>query len=275
MSRRYLVVDVFTHQGGRGNPVAVVLDGDGLTEDQMLGFARWTNLSETTFVVPPTSAQAEYGVRIFTPTGEMPFAGHPTLGTCHAWMETTGANRSMVVHQECRAGLVPVRSTPEGLSFATPPLVRSGPVEDELLSDLATELALRPRDIVAGAWVDNGPGWVALLLKDVRTLRELRPIAVTRPVGVVSMLGPQDEAAYEVRAFAPSSGGYVEDAVTGSLNGSVAQWLVGQDLVHPPYLVSQGRCVARDGVVHIDEDDDGGLWVGGQCLTVVRGTVDV
>lgn len=276
MRRPFAQVDVFGETVLGGNPVAVVLDGDGLSSEQMQQAARWTNLSETTFVLPPSDPQADYRVRIFTPTTELPFAGHPTLGTCHAWSTRPGAvpvgDR---VVQECAAGLVPVRRGTDGLAFAAPPLVRDGPVVDDELSTVAAVLGIGRGDIVDAQRVDNGPGWVGVLLGDAQAVLRLRPGTVAFPVGVI---GPHPDGAaraFEVRAFFPSTGGTAEDPVTGSLNASLAQWLIGTGRAHPPYLVGQGAALGAAGLVRIDADPDGTVWVGGRTVTVVAGTVEL
>ena len=227
MQRPFAQVDVFTATAYRGNPVAVVLDSDGLSTEVMQRFARWTNLSETTFVLAPTRPGADYRVRIFTPTRELPFAGHPTLGTCHAWLERSGAAAPPgTVVQECAAGLIAVRRTPAGLAFAAPALLRDGPVAEELLQDIATMLRVARADILDAQWVDNGPGWVAVLLDGAEAVLALRPGWVPIDLGVVGPHPPGAPEAFEVRAFFPQDGATVEDPVTGSLNASLAQWLL-------------------------------------------------
>ena len=229
MPRPFRQVDVFTTTPYHGNPVAVVLDAEGLTEAQMQRFAHWTNLSETTYVLPPSVTGADYRVRIFTPFGELPFAGHPTLGTCHAWLaaaQGSAAPGDRIV-QECAAGLVEVRLTADGLAFAAPPQVRSGPVEDALVERLAAVLGIERAGVVDAQWVDNGPGWVALLLADADAVLALRPGLVDGVVGVVGPYPSGSPHAFEVRAFFAKDGATVEDPVTGSLNASLAQWLLG------------------------------------------------
>src|ERR1700731_228789 len=204
MPRPFCQVDVFTTTPYRGNPVAVVLDGAGLSDEQMQRFANWTNLSETTFVLPPTVQGADYQVRIFTPTLELPFAGHPTLGTCHAWLSTLEPQKQPdVVVQQCPAGLVPIRHTSDGLAFAAPPLVRSGPVDEAMIEHLASVLHLQRADILEAEWVDNGPGWVAVLLGSVEAVLAVRPGLVDLDVGVVAAYPPASPQAFEVRAFFP------------------------------------------------------------------------
>lgn len=282
MRRRFLQQDVFTSVGYYGNPLAVVVDGTGLSDDEMARFARWTNLSETTFLLPPADAAADYRVRIFTPSGELPFAGHPTLGSCHAWLATGGVPRTPgVVVQECGVGLVRVRpaaaSSDGGLAFAAPPLIRDCAVDEELLVRLATILGITRSEIVASHWIDNGPGWVGVMLADAEAVLALRPGFVGElKVGVVGPYPEGHEFAYEVRAFFPKDGTTAEDPVTGSLNASVAQWLLGTGQVRAPYVASQGGALGRAGRVHVDRDEaSGDIWIGGHVVTCVDGTVEL
>jgi PhzF family phenazine biosynthesis protein len=269
-------VDVFTATPYHGNPVAVVLDGEGLTTDQMQRFAHWMNLSETTFVLPPTDSAADYQVRIFTPVLELPFAGHPTLGTCHAWLETSGSSgqRDLIV-QQCPAGLISIRRDSDRLAFAAPPLVRSGPVDESLVARLASLLRLERADIKDAQWVDNGPGWVAVMLADADAVLAVRPGPIDLDVGVIGPHPPGAAEAYEVRAFFPKDGGTVEDPVTGSLNASLAQWLLGTGQARAPYVVSQGTALGRSGRVHISQDADGAIWIGGRTVTCIAGEVEL
>jgi PhzF family phenazine biosynthesis protein len=274
--RSFRQVDVFTTTPYLGNPVAVVLDGDGLTEDDMQRFARWTNLSETTFVLPPTANGADYQVRILTPTRELPFAGHPTLGTCHAWLSAGGtASQDGVIVQQCGAGLVPIRQTADGLAFAAPPLLRSGPVDEPLVEHLAVVLGIDRAAIADAQWADNGPGWVAVLLGSAEEVLAVRPNLVDLDVGVVGPYPPGSPQAFEVRAFLPKNGGKDEDPVTGSLNASLADWLLRTGRVTSPYVASQGTVLGRQGRVHISTDDTGAIWVGGGTITCVTGHVEV
>jgi PhzF family phenazine biosynthesis protein len=274
--RPFTQVDVFTSKPYRGNPVAVVLDGGGLSTAQMQRFAHWTNLSETTFVLPPTTPDADYRVRIFTPVAELPFAGHPTLGTCHAWLGAGGEPRDAeAIVQECGAGLVPIRRTADGLAFAAPPLIRSGPVEEALVDDIVGALGIE-RDAVADvAWADNGPGWVAVLLESADAVLALRPSFVELDIGVVGPLPEGVDEAFEVRAFFPKDGAMLEDPVTGSLNASLAQWLLGNGRAVAPYVARQGTALGRDGRVHVTRGGDGVIWVGGGTVTCVAGEVDL
>ena len=284
MRRRFRQVDVFTESAYAGNPVAVVLDGDGISADEMARFTRWTNLSEATFVLPPREADADYRVRIFTSaagtvarsSSELPFAGHPTLGTCHAWLEAGGVPKvEDLVVQEGAAGLVPVRRSADALSFAAPPLLREGPVEEDLVLQIAAVLGIRRDDVVDAAWVDNGPGWIAVLLESADAVLALEPRLVDLDLGVVGPYAPGAPAAFEVRAFFPKDGATAEDPVTGSLNASLAQWLIGTGRAPSSYLASQGTALGRRGRVRIDRDDDGTIWVGGGAVTCISGEVEL
>lgn len=276
MRRPFRQVDVFSSEPYFGNPVVVVLNADGIPTDAMQRFANWTNLSETTFVLPPTSSDADYRVRIFTPTLELPFAGHPTLGTCHAWLERGGRpRRGPEVIQECAAGLIPVRRTADGLAFAAPPLRRSGPVEAPLVDDIAGVLGIGRDEIVDAQWADNGPGWVAVMLQSAEAVLALRPTFTKLDLGVVGAYPAGSPAAFEVRAFFPKDGVLVEDPVTGSLNASLAEWLLRTGRATAPYVVSQGGVLGRAGRVHITRDGEGTIWVGGGTVTCVAGEVAI
>ena len=276
MLRPFRQVDVFSATPYYGNPVAVVLDGSGLSTEAMQRFANWTNLSETTFVLPPTDPTADYQVRIFTASVELPFAGHPTLGTCHAWLAHGGSPHDpAAVVQECGAGLVQVRPTESGLAFAAPPLLRSGPVDEADVAHIADLLGLPVSDIVDAQWADNGPGWVAVLLADAAAVLALRPATVDLDIGVVGPHPAGSPAAIEVRAFTPAIGAMVEDPVTGSLNASLADWLLRTGRVRAPYVASQGAALGRAGRVHVTQDSDGQIWVGGGTITCVTGEVDL
>jgi PhzF family phenazine biosynthesis protein len=276
MARRHSQVDVFGTDHCSGNPVAVVLDAEGPSAEEMQRFARWTNLSETTFVLPAVDPQADYRVRIFTPELEAPFAGHPTLGSCHAWLEAGGEshNPSEIV-QECGVGLVRIRRDGDRLAFAAPPLKRSGPASPDDSARVAAALGLDPGEVLAVEWVDNGFAWIAVLLESAERVLELRPGPLDFDVGAVGFHPPGSEAAIEVRAFFPINGVAAEDPVTGSLNAGVAQWLLGSGRLQAPYVASQGSAIGRDGRIYIDRDDDGVIWVGGRTETVIRGTVDL
>ena len=275
VQRPFRQVDVFGGDALSGNPVAVVLDGEGLDDDAMRRLASWTNLSETTFVLPPRSAEADYRVRIFTPANELPFAGHPTLGTCHAWLGVGGRPRGETIVQECDAGLIAIRHTGNGLAFAAPPLLRTGPVDEELVSQVATMLAIDRSEILDSQWVDNGPGWMAVLLSDARAVLDLSPGTVELDVGVVGPLPAGHDAQFEVRAFFPVNGTTREDPVTGSLNASLADWLLRSGRTTAPYTAAQGTALGRRGRVHISRDGDGTIWVAGATQTAIAGTVEL
>lgn len=272
MRRRFDQVDVFTAEPLRGNPVAVVHDAGDLTTDQMAAVARWTNLSETTFVLPPEDPGADYRVRIFTPVLELPFAGHPTLGTAHAWLDAGGrpATDGTVV-QECGVGLVELRQG-ERLAFAAPPMLRSGPAEPDVVDEVTAVLGQAPEAV---EWVDNGPGWVAALLADAEAVLAARPAFTELDLGLVGFHPEGAPQAIEVRAFFPKDGALVEDPVTGSLNASLAQWLLATGRLAAPYEATQGTAIGRAGRIHVDRDDDGTIWVGGDTVTVVRGEVHI
>jgi PhzF family phenazine biosynthesis protein len=283
MRRRFQQIDVFASDPLSGNPLAVVHEAEGLSTEEMQRFTRWMNLSETTFLLPPTSPEADYRVRIFTLTRELPFAGHPTLGTCHAWLSAGGTPRHADrIVQQCGAGLVPIRRDEAGLAFAAPPLLRMGRVEDELVDAIVAVLGVRRDELVDVQWVDNGPGWVGVLLPDAEAVLALEPDFSryrgddTLDIGVVGAYPAGAECAFELRAFfADESGGTREDPVTGSLNASVAQWLLATGRATAPYVASQGTRVGRRGRVHLDQDDDGTVWVGGATITQIEGEVEL
>jgi PhzF family phenazine biosynthesis protein len=227
-------------------------------------------------VLPPSRDQADYQVRIFTPSRELPFAGHPTLGTCHAWLEAGGKPAlAEVFVQECGAGLIEIRQVPAGLAFAAPPLIRSGPVEEAVARHIAGVLGISRTAITDLAWADNGPGWVAVLLPSAEAVLMLRPGAVDMDIGVVGCYPAGSPEAIEVRAFFPSGGATIEDPVTGSLNASLAQWLLDTGRVSVPYVASQGTALGRSGRVHIFREADGQIWVGGGTLTCVSGYAEL
>ena len=276
MNRRLRQVDVFTDVPYAGNPVAVVLDADDLDTDTMQRVARWTNLSETTYVMSPTSPDAHYRVRIFTPVLELPFAGHPTLGTCHAWLAAQAEPPATdVLVQECPAGLIRVRRTADGLAFAAPPLLRSGPVDEALLIEAVAAVGLERQQVLAAEWVDNGPGWIALLLASPEEVLAARPGPGNMDLGLVAVYPPGSAETLEVRAFFPKDGMLTEDPVTGSLNASLGQWLTASGRVTTPYLARQGTAIGRSGRVHVSSDDDGGIWVGGGTVTCIEGMIEI
>ena len=303
--RPFMTVDVFTATPYKGNPVAVVLDATGLDEAQMQAFARWTNLSETTFVLPPTpegrAQGADYRVRIFTPAAEMPFAGHPTLGTCHAWLQHGGQPQSADhIVQECAKGWITIQRSADGLAFANPS-TRALPLPANL-HEIYAALGITTEQVVDAAYMDNGPHWLCLLLDEPDTVLGLEPDlarlkALGHKVGVAALYQDNDavpligracreaeafatglrnslpqSAQLEVRAFSTTG---VEDPVTGSLNGSLAVWLTEQGHLPAPYMANQGACVGRDGWVVITQDAQQQLWVGGQTVTCVQGTVSL
>jgi len=279
--RPFKQVDVFTAVPYVGNPLGVVLDGNGLSTEQMQRFTDWTNLSECTFVLPPTSGEADYRVRIFCPGRELPFAGHPTLGSCHAWLEAGGAAKQAdVVVQECGVGLVPVRIDRGSgrLAFAAPALIRSGPLDEADVELIARGLGIDRSDIVAHSWCDNGPNWRAVLLESADKVLTLRPdpqLIGHLDIGVVGAhLAPAPgEPAFELRAFFPGNSGMTEDPVTGSLNAAVAQWLIGAGIAPDSYLAAQGTAIGRAGRIHISTDDT--VWVGGNSVTCIDGSVQI
>jgi PhzF family phenazine biosynthesis protein len=282
-ARRFQQIDVFGHGPFSGNPLAVVHDADGLSTEQMQQLARWTNLSETAFLLAATSPEADYRLRIFTLARELPFAGHPTLGGCHAWLSRGAAPRTDgLVVQECGAGLVRVRHDDRGVAFAAPPLIRSGPVDEAFVDELALVLGIDAAGVVDAEWIDNGPGWVGVLLPDADAVLALEPDftrfsgAGSLDIGVVGPYPPGSECAVEVRAlFSDERGSMVEDPVTGSLNASVAEWLLRTGRARAPYVASQGTRLGRTGRVLVDVDDAGTTWIGGATHTAIEGTIDI
>lgn len=276
MKRAFRQVDVFTQVPFRGNPVAVVFDAEGLRDEDMQAFARWTNLSETTFLLPPRDPAADYRVRIFAPGGEVAFAGHPTLGTCHSWLEGGGCPRADVIVQECARGLVRIRRTGHLLSFAAPAM-HAEEVEPERLARVIAALGLDPDHVRAARLLDNGAPWLTLLLDSAERVLALEPDhEALRSLAEVGVAGPHPEGAdcaFEVRAFADPIG-IPEDPVCGSLNASLAQWLIAAGMAPPSYIASQGARLSRKGWVHIDADGDT-VWVGGSTHTCIAGTVSL
>lgn len=269
-------VDVFTEVPYAGNPVAVVLDGDGLSRERMQRLAHWLNLSETAYLLAPRDPAADYRARIFTPVAELPFAGHPTLGSAHAWLAAGGEpKRPQAIVQECEAGLVELRRTPAGLAFAAPPLIRSGPAEETLVVELAAVLGIGRDEIVAAQWVDNGPGWVAVLLASAEAVLAARPAFTEHDLGLIGPHPPGAPEAFEVRAFFPKDGTLVEDPVTGSLNASLAQWLLDSGRASAPYVARQGTALGRRGRVHVTRDEEGTIWVAGATVTCIEGQVEL
>lgn len=283
--RAFAQVDVFTARAYAGNPLAVVLDGEGLSAAQMQSFADWTNLSETTFLLPPESPDADYRVRIFCPGRELAFAGHPTLGSCHAWLVAGGQPRGEVIVQQCEAGLIPIRRAAGRLWFAAPPRLRSGPLEPDEVDRIARGLRLSVEEIVAHAWCDNGPRWRGVMLRSADQVLALSPdpvclagldlgvIGARGKVGVVAPAGAGTDYDFEVRAFFTAGGTLREDPVTGSLNAALAQWLIGEARAPVRYVARQGTALGRDGRVHIEQGDAETVWVGGDCTDCIGGEV--
>ena len=290
MARRFQQVDVFTDRALLGNALAVVVvDGEGLSDERMAALARWTNLSETTFLLPPTDPGADYRVRIFTPTVELPFAGHPTLGSCHVWLAAGGVpQKAAEVVQQCGVGLVRIRRDGPRLAFAAPPRRKSGPLDEAMVERIARFLGVPRSDIVAHQHCDNGPGWKAVMLNSAEQVLALKPqlgseqdleIGVVAPrgsigevgkVGVVGSHRDQNEAAFEVRAFFPAHGALAEDPVTGSLNAALAQWLIESGRAPKHYVAAQGTAMGRAGRVFIDHDGSQ-VWVGGHVTPCIQG----
>ncbi|QIL83236.1 PhzF family phenazine biosynthesis protein [Diaphorobacter sp. HDW4A] len=301
--RRFMQVDVFSSSAFKGNPLAVVVDGEGLSDAQMQAFARWTNLSETTFLLPTTQPGADYRLRIFTPSNELPFAGHPTLGTCHAWLQSGGKpQREGIVIQECAKGLVPIRvdysNAAAPLAFAAPSSTRKPFTEEQLAAVLAA-MGLQRDEIVDCALLDNGPLFWALLLRDPDRVMELVPdssalYAIRAEVGFAAKYAPQNDALIgrssrearafersaaddasdiEVRVFFNATTTAVEDPITGSFNASFAQWMIDAGHIEAPYVAAQGTCIDRDGRVHVSRDAQGQVWIGGASHTLIQGKV--
>jgi PhzF family phenazine biosynthesis protein len=269
-------VDVFSATPFKGNPLAVITDADGLDDATMQAIANWTNLSETTFLLRPTDPAADYRVRIFTPHRELPFAGHPTLGSCHVWLGLGGRPKAEHIVQECGAGLVRIKRDGARLAFAAPPQRRSGEIEPELLTRIAQALDITTAAIVRAQWVDNGPGWVAVMLRSRSELLGLRFDAAAlqgnQPLGVIAPCDKahdDTEADFEVRAFTWIG---AEDPVTGSLNASLAQWLIGSGIAPSQYVAAQGTALGRAGRVHVAQDGET-IWIGGDVTTCVSGTI--
>lgn len=275
ISSGFRQVDVFTQEPGRGNPVAVVHAAQDLSSEQMQAFTNWTNLSEATFLLPPTSEEADYRVRIFCPGRELPFAGHPTLGTAHAWLEAGGTPKGAHLVQECGVGLVRIRLDGDRLAFAAPPLRRSGPLDEADVAVIARGLGLDRTEIVAHQWCDNGPGWQAVLLESADRVLGLTPDPAVLAGLDVGVVGPHHDGDvdFEVRAFFPGNTGITEDPVTGSLNAALAQWLIPAALAPTAYLVAQGTAMGRAGRVQVTSGEDGEVWIGGSCVTVIDGTL--
>lgn len=277
MAFAFRQVDVFTTVPLRGNPLAVVIGADALSDDEMARFANWTNLSETTFLLNPTNPAADYRVRIFTPKGELPFAGHPTLGSCYVWLAAGGKPKGERIVQQCDIGLVTIRKNGERLYFAAPPLRRSGHVDQQTVSDISAALGLRSEQIVKTNWTDNGPGWISILLKSRQDVLDVKPNFAAlnnAKVGIVAPYGENSETDasphFEVRAFTSFG---TEDPVTGSLNAGIAQWLIGEKIAPANYVASQGTVIGRSGRVYV-ESADGEIWIGGDVVSCIEGTLN-
>ena len=272
-------LDVFSSVALKGNPLAVVLGAERLSDQQMADFAKWTNLSETTFLLQPRDPRADYRVRIFTTTQELPFAGHPTLGSCHAWLQAGGVPRGSEIIQECEIGLVRIRRQGQELAFIAPPLLRSGPLDAELLERVRVALNLEPEAIVRSQWVDNGAGWLALMLTDRQAVLDLQPDyskLLGLAVGVVAPCDPSCDdvdAQFEVRGFIAGDGA-PEDPATGSLNAGVAQWLLGEGLAPSQYVVSQGTAMGRAGRIRVQQQGDE-IWIGGAVSVCIEGSLSL
>ncbi|EGF30225.1 Phenazine biosynthesis protein PhzF like protein [Oxalobacteraceae bacterium IMCC9480] len=276
MTHRFQLVDVFSEQPFSGNPLAVVADADDLSTEQMQAITRWLNLSETAFLLTPDDPLADYRLRIFTLDRELPFAGHPTLGSCHAWLSDGGKPRhEHEIIQQCGAGLIPLRRDESTLAFAAPPLIRSGPVSEPALLEMARFLRIDRTAIVDAQWADNGPGWMVVLLASADAVLALEPqrdSPVRLDLGVVGPYPAGSDAAFELRAFLTDHHGAIcEDPVTGSLNASTAQWLLATGRAQAPYFASQGGRLGRAGRIHISVDAQGGVWVGGRSMTLFSG----
>lgn len=277
MARAFDLVDVFGVAPFSGNPLAVVAEAEGLSTEAMQAITRWLNLSETTFLLPPTDPAADYRVRIFCLTRELPFAGHPTLGTCHAWLAHGGTPKNpREIVQQCGAGLVPLRRGGDRLAFAAPPLLRDGPVDAASLAEAVAVLRIDPAAVVEARWVDNGPGWLGIMLDSAEAVLAVEPLR-HHPrhvdIGLVGPHAPGTDVAFELRAlFTDAQGALVEDPVTGSLNASVAQWLFASGRAEGRYVAAQGTRLGRTGRIDLEQAADGRVWVGGQTLTLFTGT---
>ncbi len=283
MKRAFEQIDVFTDAALKGNPLAVVLDGSGLDTATMQRFTDWTNLSEATFLSAPTHADADYAVRIFCPGRELPFAGHPTLGSCHAWLQAGGKPQGELILQECGAGLIRIRRDGMRLAFAAPPLLKSGPLPEADVQLIARGLGVSRGDIAAHAWCDNGPNWRGVMLRSAEQVLALKPdgavlqgldVGIVGPRGKVGVVAPasSSQTQFEVRAFFTGNNGMAEDPVTGSLNAALAQWLIGDGLAPARYVAAQGTAMNRAGRVFVQQDGPD-IWIGGNSVTVIDGSV--
>lgn len=282
--RPFKQVDVFSNVPLGGNPLAVVLEGEGLDAETMQRFTNWTNLSEATFLTEPTHKDADYAVRIFCPGRELPFAGHPTLGSCHAWLEAGGTPKGEFVVQECGIGLVRIRRSDGRLAFAAPPLRKSGPLPEADVELIGRGLGVARSEILAHSWCDNGPNWRGVMLRSAEQVLSLKPdgailagldLGVVGPRGKVGVIGAHElshDTQFEVRAFFPGSNGMAEDPVTGSLNAAIAQWLIGDGLAPKRYVAAQGTALGRIGRVFVEQTPED-IWIGGDSVTLIEGSV--
>ena len=274
MPRPFMLIDVFSSEAFGGNPLAVVFDAEGLDTETMQRVTRWLNLSETAFLLSPTEPNADYRVRIFTLERELPFAGHPTLGSCHGWLAAGGKPKSPDrIVQQCEAGLIPIRRQESGLAFAAPPLLRTGPIAPDAMDEILAVLRIDAAEVVAAAWIDNGPGWAGVLLRSAEAVLAIEP-ARHHPRRIdIGAIGPHaaGDAAFELRAFfSDPHGAIVEDPVTGSLNASAAQWLIGSGRASPSYIAAQGTRIGRSGRVHVAAEG-ADVWIGGATRTMFSG----
>ncbi|MFD7677119.1 PhzF family phenazine biosynthesis protein [Streptomyces sp. NPDC060187] len=275
-ARAFAQVDVFSTGAFSGNPVAVVLDGSDLDDQAMQRLARWTNLSETTFLLPPTTEEADYRLRIFTPDSELPFAGHPTLGTARAWLDAGHSPRHADrIVQECGAGLVTVRRDTDSLAFAAPPRVRDGALDEAYLAQLVAAFGITREQVLDHQWVDNGPGWAVLQLATAEEVLALEPDLSLIPDAMVGAIGAHPENAghhFEMRTFAPGAG-VPEDPACGSMNAGVGQWLTSTGAAPSSYRVAQGTRLGRSASIAVTADESGAVWVGGDTTVAIHGTI--
>lgn len=277
MTLPFREVDVFRTTGLDGNPLAVVHDSDQLSDAQMQTIANWTNFSETTFLLQPTETRADYGVRIFTPFEELPFAGHPTIGSAHAWLEAGGTPKQTgSVVQECGIGLVTLKHDGQRLAFESPPLLRSGPAEETERARTLAILGLGDDEVLNVEWIDNGPRWIGVELASTSRLATLSPRPVDSDEVDIAVFGVGSELEgvdVEIRCFFSTD--VREDPVTGSANASVARYLFEHKKVSFPYVAAQGTYMGRNGRAYVSAESDGSLWVGGDAATVVTGRIEV
>ena len=274
MGKTYYEIDVFGAEPFSGNPVGVVFEADELSTKQMQDFARWTNLSETTFVLTPTDDKANYGLRIFTPTSELPFAGHPTLGTAKAWLDYVGAPTKNELIQECGIGLIEVLQNEDKFSFKSPELIRGEALSSQLLTEVALTLNIEKSKILDSKWIDNGPGWIGVLLSSAEEVLAITPNRNSNlALGLFGFYDAGSKYMYEVRGFYPEDGLLVEDPATGSLHASGAQWLISAGKCVAPYLASQGKVINRNGEIYVTSDADQEIWIGGRAEIRIKGEV--